>query len=119
VLVTGDRNWTDINVIRRELSFFKSPTVIIHGACEGADMVADKVARELGLTVLDYPADWEAARRRGNMKSAGPIRNRFMFKDAKPTQGIAFHPNILTSRGTKDMVLVLVKGMTPYRVVPK
>lgn len=56
------------------------------------------VATELGLDVVEVPANWT---RYG--KAAGPIRNDRMLK-FKPHLVIAFHEDIESSRGTKDTV---------------
>lgn len=97
VVVCGDRNWTDRNRIFRAFSKLPLDTEIIHGACRGADIIAGEVAKQLGLKVREFPADWSKG------KAAGPIRNRQML-DEKPDFVIAFHPNLATSKGTADTV---------------
>jgi hypothetical protein len=57
------------------------------------------VAEELGIPVLSFPADWARFGR-----AAGPIRNQRMLDEGKPTLVLAFHNNIVESKGTKDMV---------------
>jgi hypothetical protein len=111
VLVSGDRNWTDVEAIRRELSKLPDDTVIIHGDARGADSIADEVAKELGFEVDPYPAEWEKY-----YKAAGPIRNQQMIDEGKPDKILAFHPNIQESKGTKDMVKRAVKHSIPFQV---
>lgn len=99
VLICGDREWTNISMIRRELEKLPKNTLIIHGAARGADSIADKVARELGFKKpIKYPADWTKYG-----KGAGPIRNREMLKE-DPDLVLAFHNSIENSKGTKDMI---------------
>jgi hypothetical protein len=98
VLVCGDRNWTNIDAIKRELLAFGPGTIIVHGACRGADTFAGIVAGELGYEVREYPAEWAKYGR-----AAGPIRNRQMLEE-EPTLVLAFHEDFPSSKGTKDMV---------------
>jgi len=101
VLVCGDRNWTNEVIIEHRLRELPSGTTIIHGACRGADMIADTVAKRLGVKPIPFPVrpkQWEKYGR-----SAGPIRNRIMLL-SKPDLVLAFHGNISNSKGTKDCV---------------
>lgn len=99
VLVTGDRNWQDVQKVRDALKKLPKNTTIVHGAAKGADSIADKVAKELGFTIIPYKADWQLYGR-----AAGPIRNRQMFNENHPDLVIAFHPDLSKSKGTRDMV---------------
>lgn len=98
LLVTGDRNWTDKEFIKEKLRrFWPLETILIHGACEGADKLAEKAAMELGwVSIIPFPADWK---KYGNM--AGPHRNWEMVCQ-KPDLVMAFHDNLQASRGTRD-----------------
>jgi hypothetical protein len=99
VLVCGARDWSDIGSIRRTLAALPPDTVVIHGAARGADSLAGEAARELGLRVRAFPADWA---RYG--KAAGPVRNRQMLVEGKPDRVLAFHADLAGSKGTADMV---------------
>jgi hypothetical protein len=99
VLVCGDRNWTNRICIEQRLAMLSKNSVIIHGAARGADTIAGEIAKELGLAVRAFPADWD---RHG--RAAGPIRNRQML-DEKPDLVIAFHNDLHKSKGTKDTLL--------------
>lgn len=108
VLVCGSRNWSDKQKIKERLEKLPEGTVIIHGACRGADQIAGEVARELGFQVIPFPADWKNLGR-----SAGPIRNAKMIEVGKPEYGIAFHQDYESSAGTKDCVRKMTaKGLT-------
>jgi hypothetical protein len=105
VLVCGDRAWKDKAAIRRELEKLPPNTVIVHGACQGADQLAGEVAREpvfreLGFVVEEYPADWA---RHG--RAAGPLRNKKMLATGVD-KVLAFHSNLEHSKGTKHMVQI-------------
>ena len=99
ILVCGDRNWTDCKSIENRLKLLPKDTIIIHGACRGADKIAGLEAKKLGFEVLEFPAEWEKYG-----KGAGPIRNQKMLDEGKPDVVIAFHQDIENSKGTKDMV---------------
>lgn len=99
VLICGDRHWTDRFLISMVLNTLPADAVIIHGAAPGADTIAGNIAREMGLRVEPYPAEWD---KHGH--AAGPIRNQQMLDEGKPTEVHAFHSDLKKSKGTKDMV---------------
>jgi len=145
VIVCGSRNWTDENAIEREIGnvirlygygAFKEITIVhgdngydAHGhalppfkpdelAVRGADKLAGKVARRLLLKVEQHPAFWKQMAAKGLPKTAaGPVRNQEML-DAGVDLVIAFHPNILESKGTLDMFKKAVKAKVPIWLVP-
>ena len=98
VLVCGSRDWTDEGLIAQWLGELPPNTTVLHGDCRGADRIAAKVAKRLGLKVRAFPADWE---RHG--KAAGPLRNRAML-DEGPALVLAFHEDLERSKGTRDCV---------------
>ena len=115
VLICGSRNWKEEDVIPeyRIETYIKAlppDTVIIHGGGRGADKIADRIARERGHTVIEFKANWMLYR-----EKAGPIRNREMLS-AKPDKVVAFHEDIVNSKGTKDMIEVARKAMIPVEV---
>lgn len=121
VLVCGSRHARRVHVplIEAELRLLPSTTAIIHGGngvydasgelIGGADMLADEVARGLGLDVTAYPADWDRLGR-----SAGPIRNRQML-DRGPNMVLAFWDG--TSAGTFDTLSEARRRGIAVRVV--
>lgn len=109
VLVCGDREWTDKAAIKHVLSQLPVDTVILHGGCKGADMLAGEVAVELGYDVFMFPANWDKYGLR-----AGPIRNLQML-DQNPELVIAFHEDLSKSKGTAHTVREARKrGMKVY-----
>jgi hypothetical protein len=100
VLCCGSRDWTAWEPIWRELRGLSGITEIVHGDCRGADKMCGYVAKKLGYPVHPFPADWDQFGR-----AAGMIRNGQMLKE-HPDIGLvlAFHDNMATSRGTKNMV---------------
>ena len=100
VLITGDRDWTDIESIRAWLAKLQDwgYTTVIEGGARGADRIAESEARKMGMKVIEIPADWG---RYG--KGAGAIRNQEML-ELKPDLVVAFHSDLERSKGTADMV---------------
>lgn len=105
VLVCGDRKYKAYERIKARLMVLPAGTVIIEGEARGADSLARNAAKDVGLTVERYPADWERYGR-----AAGPIRNKQML-DAEPDLVIAFHSNIRESKGTLNMIQQALKAL--------
>ena len=115
VLICGDRHWADDASIRWHLQQLHEqyPDLeVIEGGATGADSIAGEIAREMGLTVYEYPAKWATYG-----KAAGPVRNAEMLVDGKPDLVLAFHDNLSTSRGTRDMVQRARKAGVPVEVI--
>ena len=74
-------------------------TVIIEGEAPGADTIAREEADKIGLVVEKYRAKWNLYGR-----GAGIIRNTEMRKVGKPDKVVAFHNDIGSSKGTKNMI---------------
>ncbi len=111
VLVCGDRDWTNENMIRYVLEKLGA-THVIHGGCRGADQAAGRMADELGI-----PVTWLAANWTKYGKAAGPIRNEALLTE-DPDLVVAFHNNLARSRGTKDMVMRASEGGVPVLLLP-
>lgn len=108
ILCCGDREWKDKKKIRRVLQsiklcllvlYDKDISCIIEGECKGADLLSRSAGEELGIEIISFPANWNKF---GN--AAGPIRNTQMLKEGKPDFVIAFHSNISSSKGTRNML---------------
>jgi hypothetical protein len=111
VLICGDRNWTNAQLIDEWIATLPADTIIIQGEARGADSTARDSAKERGLVVESYPADWEQYGR-----AAGPVRNKQML-DAKPDYVLAFHHDIANSKGTANMVALAEKAGIPVRLI--
>jgi hypothetical protein len=100
VLVFGSRHWLEQRPVQERLRKLPPGTIIIHGACRGADNIAGYVAEALGFTVRSYPALWDK-----HGKMAGFIRNQQMLDEEHLPEepidlAIAFD---LGGNGTDDM----------------
>ena len=98
ILVCGSRDWHEFGFILLQLKRLPKDTIIINGACKGADKLSTKAAQTLGLQVKEYPAEWDKYG-----KSAGPKRNSQMLLE-NPDEVWAFHYDLYNSKGTLDMV---------------
>jgi hypothetical protein len=106
ILVCGSRDWDDREMIRNAImkecdrSTMPAPlhVTIINGAARGADRISSEIAEELGVGILEVPANWSIWG-----KMAGPIRNEEMLKYA-PDVVLAFWDGM--SKGTKNMVQI-------------
>jgi hypothetical protein len=85
ICITGSRVWTDEVSIRLRFMLLAPGTLVVHGGARGADSIADKVAKELGLKTKVYTPDWNKYGR-----SAGLVRNEEMLRETKPYLLIAF-----------------------------
>lgn len=104
VLVTGSQFFGDEAIIYNALKAFPNNTVIVHGACaRGADAIADRIARRMGMTVVREPAIWGPF----NQKNAGPKRNLLMIQKWKPTLGLAFRKIGALNKGTNNTISLL------------
>lgn len=103
VLVCGSRYWEDRDFLYAVLDDLPLEEIeaVIEGEAPGADTMAREwaEARGIGGKVLKFPAQWELYGR-----AAGPIRNKQMLVEGKPTVCIAFSDDLTKSRGTKNMV---------------
>ena len=117
LLVTGSREWSDVEVIVRELKFFadKGEVTLVSGNCpDGADAIAEEVAIGLGWTLERHPADWKK-----NGKKAGFVRNAEMV-DSGADACVAFildesagASNTVVKAKIKKIPTKVIKATTP------
>jgi len=105
ILVCGDRDWNDSKegyIIKSFIESLPKDTVLIEGEARGADRTSRECAEKCGFSddrILRFPANWTRYSR-----GAGPIRNAEQLAKGKPTHVVAYHRNLVNSKGTKDMV---------------
>jgi len=109
LLITGSRKWTDYDLIETIINKIK-PKLIIHGGCEGADLLADQVANTFFYSKKVFLADWATLG-----KKAGPIRNQQMINE-KPDTCVVFHEDPNLGTGTRDCVTRCLQNGIPVRL---
>jgi hypothetical protein len=119
ILVTGSRDFTHPAIIAAYLqdAFDSLPlddtgVTVVHGACpRGADLLADRFAKQRGWLVDPHPADWSLG------KGAGYIRNQRMV-DLGADMCLAFFADGAANRGTADCVTRAEQAGIPVRRYP-
>lgn len=82
------------DALRRELDQDFNIDLVIEGGATGADRAGREFAKHFGLPLQTFPAAWKT---HGN--AAGPIRNKQMIDEGKPSIAIGLPGN----RGTRNM----------------
>jgi hypothetical protein len=98
VLVCGGRTYQHLDRLSKELGAIndlRPISCIISGCARGADTLAMFWAKQKGIEIARFPADWKTYG-----LSAGSIRNQQMLDEGKPEVVVAFPGG----RGTADMV---------------
>lgn len=112
VIIAGSRSFSDYTLLEKKCNNIlgnKLPDVtIISGNARGADTLGITYAKNNGLDVEIYPAQWSKDGRR-----AGYIRNGKMAKLADGL--IAFWDG--KSPGTRHMIDLMKKAGKPVRVI--
>lgn len=94
-IIAGSRGITVIRLVRQAVLESKFEiTEVVSGAARGVDTLGEQFAKESGIPVTRFPADWTRYGR-----SAGPIRNRAMAEYADALIAIT-----TGSRGTASMI---------------
>jgi hypothetical protein len=126
-LVTGDRDWKDVECIRHALTIMrdKGYSILVEGECHkgGADIIARNIWKEeFNLEVRGYEVTKQEWRMFG--KAAGVLRNQKMLDKEHPDEDgikiefvLAFHGNIDKSTGTKDMLKRVKKAKIPNALI--
>ena len=97
VIIAGGREITDFNAVKT--AYFKSDfiaTEVVSGAARGVDYLGEVLAKNIGIPVKRFPADWNKYGR-----TAGPIRNAQMAEYADAL--IAVWDG--ESKGTANMII--------------
>lgn len=98
VIIAGSRDFNDYELLKRVADYLlqnKDQVVIVSGAARGADLLGERYAKERGLEIARYEANWDLYGKR-----AGYLRNEEMARNADAL--IAFWDG--RSRGTKHMI---------------
>ena len=117
-LYAGSRDFTDYHLIlhtmREQLHRCWTTgenLTIIHGAAQGADLLAAQAAAALGLEAEPHPAQWQEYGRK-----AGPIRNREMLESGIDNAHAFISKPLEESKGTQHMVKIARKAGVPVTI---
>lgn len=106
IAIVGSRKYPNLDLVRQYVTALPADTIVVSGAAKGVDETAEQAARERGLQVESYPADWS----RG--KLAGFQRNSVIVSAADEV--VAFwHAR---SNGTFDTITKARKAGKPVRI---
>ncbi len=105
VLLCGSRRWTDVERIRAVLGNLPKDAVIVHGGAAGAEAIADREARALGLQVEVFSPDTERFGRRAAM-----LRDREMLAGGVE-RVIAFRMNGISVDTDRVLLLAVRAGV--------
>lgn len=111
VIIAGSRGFQDYDLLCSKCDRFfsrRKPSAILCGTARGADKLGERYAKERGINVLYYPADWDS-----HGRAAGYIRNAEMADNADAL--VAFWDG--QSRGTKHMIDIAVEKGLLIRVI--
>lgn len=99
-IISGSRDIHDYAAVeeamRRAALAGIEPTTVLSGAAPGVDRLGERWAKEHGLEVVQFPADWKA-----HGRAAGPIRNNLMAGRADALVAVWDGK----SRGTQNMIV--------------
>ena len=101
-LICGSRHYDNYDKVKETVKSLvdeHGKIIIIEGGAKGADTLAKNAAIELGIEYREYKADWKRYGR-----AAGPKRNQLMLDTENPDLVIAFHEDLESGKGTKDML---------------
>ena len=93
--IVGCRSFGNYNIMKSYMDEFTDIDEIISGGARGTDTMAEIYAKEKGIKLTIFPADWKKFG-----KSAGFIRNKDIIDNCDVC--VAFWDNV--SKGTKHSI---------------
>ena len=107
VIICRSRHWQDaVPIADLVVARLPAGTTVIHGGAPGADSLAAHYARQCGLSVEQFPAEWD-----GFGCRAGPLRNRQMLASGVDAVYAFRLPGV--SPGTDDMIRIARAAQVP------
>jgi len=105
IIVAGSRYFSNkewlYSVLDDYIKNIDDNVEIVSGHCRGADMLGEQYAKDHGIPLVLFPADWSKYGKR-----AGYIRNNQMAKYASEKNGVLIAFPIGEARGTKMMIRI-------------
>jgi GH18 family chitinase len=114
LIVAGGRDFSDKELCREKIHELKHilsnyKLSIVSGMARGADRLAWEIAKEDGIQVYEYYADWDSYG-----PSAGYRRNEVM---ARNSNGLLAFLHINPSKGTSHMIKTMQGLGKPVRII--
>jgi hypothetical protein len=113
IIIAGSRSITDFTKVAGILDDFWAIgipiTEVVCGMAKGVDSIGLWWAKQMGIPVKEFPADWDKYRR-----TAGPIRNKQMG-DYADAAIVIYRPDI--SKGSKNMIETMKKLGKPVYTI--
>lgn len=105
IIVAGSRYFSNkewlYSVLDDYIKSVDDNVEIVSGHCRGADMLGEQYAKDHGIPLVLFPANWSKYGKR-----AGYIRNDQMAKYASEKNGVLIAFPIGEARGTKMMIRI-------------
>lgn len=111
VIIAGSRNFSDYELLEKTIDNVRQTIPIdeiVSGTATGADSLGEHYAKQKGLEVKYFPADWASYG-----KAAGAIRNKQMSSYADMC--IVFWDS--KSKGTKNMIQTALKDELYVKII--
>lgn len=113
IVIGGSRNYNNYEYFAETLDHLlcdvaKNEITILSGHCKGVDLMAECYAKERGISLELYPADWDAYGR-----AAGPMRNKIMVENCDLV--IAFWDG--SSKGTRSLIDYARKQGRSHKII--
>jgi hypothetical protein len=110
IIITGSR-YADGDIWRKRIRNALAPydtvpnvPTLIHGACNGADVMAAEIARDFGWQIMPMPANWHiCGHQAGRYRNANMVKVGAMLKEQTWDVVVLAFPDA-DSRGTWDCV---------------
>lgn len=107
IAIVGSRAYPRPSVVETFVAGLPAGAVVVSGGAPGVDSIAEHAARQRGLKVMVFRADWERLGRK-----AGPLRNAEIV--ARADRVAAFWDG--RSRGTLNTIVQAVRAGKPVEV---
>lgn len=107
IAIVGSRNFKDYDLLKDIMQGYE-PSAIVSGGATGADLLAEKYAKESGIKLVIFKPNWKRYGR-----AAGPMRNKKIVEASDMT--VAFWDG--KSRGTLSTITITKKAGKPVNVI--
>jgi len=108
IAVIGSRDYEHLDRVRYYVESLSPDTTIVSGGARGVDKTAEETAKQCGLTVIIFHANWDKYG-----KQAGMIRNADIIKHADKV--VAFWDG--SSSGTRNSINRAKKANKPIKII--